>query len=472
MIRGGTIRTVGYVVTMGLGAAIAAFMLRGLGVDEFGRYATVAALLAIVSTLSDTGSTAIGTRELSLRPPGPQRKSLIQDLIAIRILLAGAGLALALVFAVIVGYDRTLIAGVLIGGIGVLLVNTQAMMMVPLSIDLRVGSITVIEIAKSVITLLGVAALATAGASLLPYFAVQILAGFGALALTPVFVGSFTQLRPKLRRSEAISLMREAIPIGIALAMNVLYLRLLVVIVSLTTGKTATGLYGTAFRVVELFVGIPPIVIGVALPLLAVAGAEDLDRLRYGAERLLETAVVASMGLALVVTALAEPTLRLLGGGEQYVGATRLLQTQIWALVPLAAGNVIGMMLLSLRRLRDIALSNALALAVVLTVGLGLISVYGGEGAAVTGLIAESTLLLSSIAFLAAAQRSFLPRLRVVWRPLIALAAGLATMLLPLSPAIDGLVAATVFCAVAFAIGAVPREILEALRRRAPGDRS
>ena len=470
MIRGGALRGVGYVLTVGLAAATSVFLLRGLGVDDFGRYATVAALLAMVSTFSDAGLTAVGAREVSLLPPGPRRTPLVQDLIALRILLAGVGLVLALAFAVLVGYDRTLVAGVLLGGIGVLLVNTQAMMMVPLSVDLRVGSITVVEIAKSVITLVGVAALAIAGASLLPYFAVQILAGLGALALTPRLVGSFAQLRPRLRRDEAAGLIRDAVPIAIALAMNVLYLRLLVVMVSLTTGETETGLYGTAFRVVELFIGIPPIVIGVALPLLVVAGAGDLERLRYATERLLEVAVVASMGLALIVTILAEPTLRLLGG-EQFVGATRLLQIQVWALIPLAAGNVIGITLLSLRRQRDIALSNALALAVVLTAGLALISAYGGEGAAVAGLLAESTLLLASVAFLAVARRSVLPRMTFVWRPLAALAAGLATMLVPLPPWIDGVVAATVFTAAAFAVGAVPREILEALRRRAPGDR-
>lgn len=471
MIRGGAVRTLGHFVTAGLAAATSVFLLRGLGVDEFGRYATVAALLAIVSTLSDAGSTAIGARELSLRHPGSERESLIQDLIAIRMLLAGTAIAAAVVFAVAVGYDRILVTGVLIGGIGVLLVNTQAMMMVPLSVDLRVGSIALVEIAKSVVTLLGVAALALLGASLLPYFVVQILAGFGALALTPTFVGSFRRLRPRLRRDEALALMRDAIPIAIALAMNVLYLRLLVVMVSLTTGESETGLYGTAFRVVELFIGIPPIVIGVALPLLAVAGAEDLDRLMYATRRLLEVALVASMGLALIVTILAEPTLRLLGG-EEYVGATRLLQTQIWALVPLAAGNVLALTLISLRRQRDIALANALALAVVLTAGLGLISAYGGEGAAVAGLVAESTLLVASIAFLAAAHRSILPRVRIVWRPLVALAAGFATIFIPLPPWVDGAVAATVFTVVAFTVGAVPREIIVALRRRAPGDAS
>jgi O-antigen/teichoic acid export membrane protein len=471
MIRGGAIRTVGYAVTVMLGAATSVFLLRGLGVNEFGRYATVAALLGIVSTLSDVGSTAIGTRELSLRPTGPEREALIQDLVAIRVLLASAAVVLALAFATLAGYDRTLIAGVLVGGIGVLLVNTQAIMMVPLSVDLRVGTITVIEIAKSAITLLAIAALAVAGASLLPYFTVQILAGLGALALTPKLVGSFAQLRPRLRRSEAKTLMREAIPIGVALAMNVLYLRLLVVMVSLTTSKTETGLYGTAFRIVELFIGIPPIVIGVALPLLVVAGSEDLDRLRYGTERLLQVAVVASMGLALIVTILAEPTIRLLGGA-QYVGATHFLQTQIWALVPLAAGNVIVITLLSLRRQRDIALSNGLALVVVLTAGIGLISVYGGEGAAVAGVAAESALLLASIAFLTIAERSVFPSLRFVWRPLVALAAGFATMLVPLPPGIDGVVAAIVFGVVAFAVGAIPHELLEALRQRGPAHES
>ena len=377
---------------------------------------------------------------------------------------------LAIVFAVVVGYDRTLVAGVLIGGIGVLLVNTQAMMMVPLSVDLRIGSITIIEIAKSVITLVrrrrtrprrGVAPSVLRRADPL---------GLGALALTPRLVGSFSRLRPRLRRDEAASLIRDAVPIAVALAMNVLYLRLLVVMVSLTTNETETGLYGTAFRVVELFIGIPPIVIGVALPLLAVAGADDLDRLRYGTERLLEVGIVASMGLALIVTILAEPTLELLGG-EEFAGASRLLQIQIWALVPLAAGTVMGLTLLSLRRQRDIALSNALALAVVLTAGFALISAYGAEGAAVAGLVAESTLLVAFVAFLAATQRSVLPDMRFVWRPLVALGAGLATLLVPLPPWIDGLVAGAVFTAAAFAFGAVPREIVEALRRRAPGDR-
>lgn len=471
VIRGSVVRAAGYAAGAALGAVISVFLLRGLGVEDFGRYATVAALLAIVSTISDAGLTAVGTSEMALRERGRERDDLLADLISLRIALTLAGIAAAAVFALAVGYDDVLVAGVLIGGLGVLLVNTQATTMAPLSVDLRVGTITAVELLKSAVTLACVVVLALVGASLLPYFAVQVVVGLVVLALAPRLLGSAARLRPRLRRAEALALLRDAAPVGVALAMNVLYLRLLVVMVSLETAAIETGLYGTAFRVVELFITIPPLVIGVAIPLLAVAGAADLDRLRYSLQGLTEAAVVAALGLALVVTVLAEPTLRLLGGDE-YVGATDMLRIQVWALVPLAAGNVLAFGLLALRRQRDIALANALAVAVVLGVGFLLIRGYGGEGAAVAGLVAETALLVALLGYLARRERSVVPSFGFAWRPLVALGAGLATLLLPLPEWVDGAAAAAAFVVVALVVRALPPEVVEALRRRAPGDRA
>jgi O-antigen/teichoic acid export membrane protein len=471
VIRGGLVRAGGYVAGAALGAAVSVFLLRGLGVEDFGRYATVAALLAIVSTISDAGLTAVGTREMALRERGEERDELLGDLVALRIGLTLAGIAAAAVFALAVGYDDVLVAGVLIGGLGVLLVNTQATTMAPLAVDLRTGTITAVELLKSVVTLAGVVVLALAGASLLPYFAVQVVVGLAVLALAPRLLGSAARLRPRLRRAEALALLRDAAPVGVALAMNVLYLRLLVVMVSLETAAIETGLYGTAFRVVELFITVPPLVIGVAIPLLAVAGAADLARLRYGLQGLTEVAVVASLGLALVVSVLAEPTLRLLGG-EEYVGAADMLRIQVWALVPLAAGSVLAFGLLALRRQRDIAVANAVAVAVVLVAGFLLIRAYGGEGAAVAGLAAEAALLVALLAYLAAREPSVLPSFAFAWRPLVALAAGLATLLLPLPEWVDGAAAGAAFLAAALLVRALPPEVLEALRKRAPGDRA
>ena len=469
VIRGGAIRSLGYGVVVFLGAVTSVFLLRGLGVEDFGRFATVGALLAIVSVLSDAGLTAVGTRDLSVRGSREERDALLGNLVALRLWLGAAAIAAAAGFALLVGYDDVMVGGVLLGGLGVLLVNTQATMMTPLSVGLLQARITTVEVARSALTLVAIAILALAGASLLPYFAVQILVGAAVLAITPWLLGSTRGLRPRLDRRTALTLLRVAAPIGLALAMNILYLRLFVVLVSLTTDATETGLYGTAFRIVELFIVLPPMIIGIALPLLAVAGIEDLGRLGYALQGLTEMAVVTTLALSLALSTLAEPMLRLLGG-DDYVGATRMLQIQVWALVPLSVGSILAVALLSLGRQRAIALSNGIAVLAVLSAGLVLIELYGGEGAAVAGVVVELVLLLALAGFLRAAQPDVFPSLRFLWRPLLAVAAGAATLVLPVPELVDAAVALGAFVIVALAVRAVPAEIVLALRGRAPGD--
>jgi O-antigen/teichoic acid export membrane protein len=162
VIRGGALRGGGYLVGILLGAATSVFLLRGLSVEEFGRYATVAALLGIVSTVTDAGLTAVGARELSLRERGPRRAELLGVLLGLRIVLTAAGVGAAAIFAVLAGYDRTMVWGTLLAGAGVVLVNTQATSMMPLSVELRLGALTVFEVLKQALTLIGVAALALA----------------------------------------------------------------------------------------------------------------------------------------------------------------------------------------------------------------------------------------------------------------------------------------------------------------------
>jgi O-antigen/teichoic acid export membrane protein len=467
-IRGGTLRGGGYAVGLLLGAVTSVFLLRGLGVEDFGRYGTVAALLGIVSTLTDAGLTAVGSRELALRPPGPERERLLQLLLGLRVLLSVVAVLAAVAFAAIVGYDDVIILGTLIAGFGVLLVNTQATAMMPLSVELRLGAVTAFEVLRQAITLVGVAFLAIVGASLLPYFLVQVVAGLVVLAVTPFVVGGLRGLRLRLDRSDALALLRDALPVGIAIAMNVLYLRLLVILVSLLQDEVETGEYATAFRIFELLVGIPALVIAVVLPVLAVA-ADDRPRLRYAVQRTTEVALVASVGLALATTAFAAPAVDLLFG-EQYAGSVPMLQVQVWALVPLFLGSVASLALLSLRRQRAIAVANVAAVVVVLAVGLALIPVYGGLGASAAGVATEVALGVLLFVFLRRTDRSVQPQFGFAWRAVLALLAGLVPLLVPgLGDWAAAILATAVFVGAALLLHAVPGEVFDALRRRGTG---
>ncbi len=185
VVRGGLIRGVGYAISTALGLATAALLLRHLGVADFGRFATVSAVLGIVAGVTDAGLTAVGGRELSVARTADERAHLLSNLLFLRIVGALLGVLGAVAFTVIAGYDRTMVVGTAIGGVGVILISVQSMLTVPIWVSLRIVSLTILEVLRNALTLAGVAVLVLAGAGLLPFLGIQIPV---AILLIPVTV--------------------------------------------------------------------------------------------------------------------------------------------------------------------------------------------------------------------------------------------------------------------------------------------
>lgn len=462
VIRGGVLRGAGYAAGILLGAGTSVLLLRHLGVEDFGRYGVVVALIGIVSAVTDAGLTAVGSRELAILPVA-ERPALLRNLVALRIGLTAAGVAAATGFAAIAGYPGVVVAGTALAGLGVLLLNTQSTLMMPLAIELRLGAITLVEALRHALTLVGVAVLVLVGASLLPFLSVQIAVGAIVLLLTPALLGGFAGLRPQLHRTTARMLLRESLPIAAAIAMNVVYLRLLMILVSVQTDERETGLFATAFRIFEILLGIPTLVLAVALPLLAVAGAEDRERLRYALQRMTEIAVAASLLLVLVTVVLAEQAIVLLGG-EAYRDAAPILRLLAFALLGIFVSQVLTLGLVSLRRQRDVALANGLVLALVIVLGLVLVEAYEGMGAAAAAVATEAVLALLLIGLLARFDRAVLPTAGLIPRVLAAGVIGGLVALLPVTAWLAAPLAALAFVIAAFALRAVPPEVVPALR--------
>ena len=123
-----------------------------------------------------------------------------------------------------------------------------------------------------------------------------------------------------------------------------------------------------------------------------------------------EAAVAVSLLLVLVTVVLAEPAILLLGG-EQYRDAAPILQVQAFALLGIFLSQVWTLGLISLRRQRDVAVANAIVLALVLVLGVVLVRIYDGIGGALAAVATEAVLAVLVFWFLARADRDVLPRL-------------------------------------------------------------
>lgn len=471
-MRGGLIRGVGFGVSTALGLATAVLLLRYLGVDDFGRYATVSAVLGIVAGITDAGLTTVGSREISVARTAAERAHVLGHLLVLRIVGASVGVLAGVVFTVVAGYDDVVVAGTAVGGLGVILISVQSMLTVPIWVELRIVSLTTLEVLRNALTLAGVAVLVVAGAGLLAFFGVQVAVGLVLVPVTFLLARAGMRLASGVRRDVLVRLVRETLPLAVAFAMSVIYFRVLVVLVSLLSSDEQTGIFGTSFRIFELLLGLPALILSVALPLLSVAGDEDDERLRRGLQSMTEASLLIASLLVVGIGILAEPGIRLVGG-EQYIGAAPVLRIQALALIPVFLGQVWQLGLIAGRAQRAMAVANGLALLLVIALGLAFVPGGGAKAAAWVAVGAEAALAAFLWIALGRMRPGGAPSLRCAWKALLAtaLAAG-AGYLFRDSPPLAICVAVPVFGIVAIMTRAVPADAYHAfgLRRGREGE--
>lgn len=468
-IRGGTLRAAGYILGIALTVASTPLLIRHLGVVDYGRYVTVVSLIFIVGGVTEAGLTNIGVREFAERDERGRRR-VVGDLLGLRLVLTLAGVLIATGFALIAGYDDAQVVGCLLAGAGLGLAVAQASYVVPLSTRLRLGWVTAAEVLRQVVTVLGIVVLVVAGAALLPFFAVAIVAAFAALALTVWLVRDDISLRPTFDWREWWLLVRDALPYAAATALGIVYFRITVVLMSLISTDQQVGYFSASFRIIEVLAGIPWLLATSVFPILVRAARDDRQRLRYALQRLVEVAFIIGLWVAIAL-ALAAPFAIEVIAGPKFDPSIDVLRIQAATLLWSFLMATLGFVLLSLRRHKELLLANLFALLLAVGLTLALAPDHGAAGAAVATLAAEFGLAAAYAVALFVRH----PELRISWRfvgplAIAGAAAGVPPALLGLPSVPAACFATVVYFGALILMRAIPREVsdafLDRLRRR------
>ena len=462
-VRGGALRVAGYGFGVVLSLGSAALLLRHLGVTDSGRYYVVASLAALASQFTEAGLTAIGMREWTVRRDG-ERRLFLSDLLGLRIALTVAAIAGATAFAYVAGYTSVMVAGTALVGFSLLLLQIQLTYAVPLMAKLRLGWVTLAELLRQAGTAALVVLFVALGAGLLPFYAATIPPVFLALGVTMTLVRGELRFLPSFHPARWAGVLRETLPFALATAVAAVYLRVGIIIVSLISSAAQLGYFSVSFRVVEVLILVPQLVVSAGFPIFARAAVDDHDRLGYGLGRMFDTCFALGLALALALAASAPFLIRVVAGSD-FAPAAPVLRIQGLTLVAAFTTAVWSYALLSLRRHREILVMTlaALALSIVLTVVLA--GQDGARGAAIATTAAEA--LLTVLLYMAL--RRSTPGLRVRFeytlRILAAAAIAAATILIPGIGSVGRLAAILVAYAAALVVlRALPPEILGAVR--------
>lgn len=462
VVRGALQRTGGFVAVNVITAAGAILVLRHLGVASFGRYGTVMALLAIVQGLSEAGLSLTGSRELALAPDSTARSTLLDHLLALRIVLAGIAAATAVGFAGAVGYPTVMVEGAALVGGAVFLQSVQATLLLPLVVDLENSRLTLNDVGGQIVLVGCFLGLTVAGAPLVAFFGAQLLAALLSLLWTPFLLrGHWTTAWPQWSRRELWRLLTRTSPLAVIGVLTILYFRIAVVIMSLLEPHaSATGYFVTSAKVMEMFTGLPAVLMGVIFPVLAVSGQQDAAELQRLTMRL--TSAMAVLGAACAITVGAGAHVILLGvGGQQYLPAAPLLRIQSIALFTTFVSTAWSTTLAALGRPRGLLVSISIGLATVLILCVGLIPILGSTGAAAATTTAD--VLLAFGLFASAARVGAVGRLTancVMKAGVCAAPPLIVAVLLHGAPLLSPLIALSLYLILVATVRAAPPELV------------
>jgi O-antigen/teichoic acid export membrane protein len=464
-IRGGAIRLAGYGAQLLLGVASTAILLHYLGVVRTGEYVKCVAIATLCTGVVDAGLGTIGLREISLRT-GPERGPYLRNLLGLRLAASVAGMALSAAVAGLAGYRPELVAGAALAALGVLFANVAQTLAAVLMAELRLGWMTASEVLRNLVTLGLVAVLAAANAGLVAFFAQLAVAGVVAVVLLVAVVRGTVPLRPAIELDTWRSILRVALPFVLATAIGAVYFRIVVLLVDLLSSDRQTGLFGASFRLIEVLVVLPSLIVSTAFPIFARAARDDAARLGYGLTRMLEACLILGAGTALVLSVGAPAAIAIASGGNaEFDAAADVLRLHALALAGSFCAQVFGYGLLARGLNRQVLAVSGIALAVMLAACLALIPPLGARGGALATVAGELTLAVAGAVLFARAVPDVKVRPQGVMR--IALAAGAGALAgIPLPPAPGAVAAALVFGVVLLATRAVPAELLAAVSRR------
>jgi len=465
VIRGSVLRLGGYLLGTLATVVSSAVVIRHLGVIDTGHFLTVTALVTIVATVSDLGLTGFAVREYATGPR-PDRRRFLRNLLGIRLVLALSGLAIAVLFGLLVGYPDVMVLGTVIAGSGMVFVVLQDGCSIPLQVGLRLGSVAGLQLAIQVGVAIEAVLLALAGAGLLPFFALQLPVVIPVLVVTMVIGGHDSRLVPALETQQWRQMVGRILPFSAAVVLSVVYFQIAQIMVSLLSSSTETGYFGVSFRVLMSFTTLPPLLVSSALPLLARAARDDAERFSYASRRLVETMTLVGCGLALALFLGAGFAIDVIAGSG-YAHSVEVLRILAVALLGTFVIGARGYALLSLDRLRAMLICNAIALTVVLACGVPLISAYGAKGAAIALVAAELTLGLSYERALSHKRPELRLDVRFVMKAAAAaLLAGAVASVLALPSVVAALLGVALYLAALLALGIIPAEIRQALLKR------
>ncbi len=246
------------------------------------------------------------------------------------------------------------------------------------------------------------------GVALLMLWLVVLLnLGFGAALATAIVYGvvQFVVLWSLLARQHAVqwvwdrvlvrTIVQQSWPLGVIIILNTLYFKADTVILSWFWDADVVGLYGAAYKVLEIIVSFPAMYLGLLLPLLAEWWrAQDLRSLHTALQKSFDLSVFVAVPMVAIIALVADDVMLLIAGSE-FVAAGQWLRLLVVAAGFVFFGQLFGYVMVGIgHQIQQMKQFGYIAIGAI-GAYLVVIPFYGSVGAALVTIVAEAVVAVA-----------------------------------------------------------------------------
>jgi O-antigen/teichoic acid export membrane protein len=296
---------------------------RYLGTAGYGELTTAVVYLSFFGILVDWGIYTVAVRELAKYPNGAVR--IISSIIYFRLFLSLAVMLIAASIASVLPYSATTKLAIFVATLSLPLNSLTQSFSVTFQANLQMKYATLSEILSRIAGLVLLLGAVLLDAGVVGVVTTSVIAALFASILSFYWMLRFVKPTaiPDLRY--AWELFLAAIPLGIAAFINTIYFRIDTLMLSLIRGVTEVGIYGIAYRVIEIVITLPGFFVLSVFPIISGYVASRDARLPQAVQRSTDVLVITGVLTIVLIALLAKPIITLISG-HQFVEAAQPLR--------------------------------------------------------------------------------------------------------------------------------------------------
>lgn len=375
-----------------LGAIV--LITRYLGPGLFGEYSTSIAFLQIFGILVDLGLTLVTVQMISEK--GANIKKILDNLFSFRILSAFFFMALAPLAVVFFPYPGIVKIGVLVGAVAFFFNAVNQVLIGLFQKELKMGKVAFAEIANRVVFLILTGIAVVFHFNLIAFLVAMAAGNFINFIILYLLAQKIVKINFDFDFSVWKEIFRRSWPIAAGIALNLIYLRADIFILSLYKKAEDVGFYSASYKIIDFLTAFPYMLLGLVLPILTLAWSEkNSEKFKEISQKTFDFLNILAIPLVAGGIILAKP-LMIFFAGKEFSESGEILQILLLALGMIFPATIFTHAVIAIGKQKSMLWGFGVSAVLTLTGYIWLIPKFSYFGAAWMTVFSEALILLWS----------------------------------------------------------------------------